>query len=114
MVTKAETEPPRPPLLSLVWRLGGDVPRPEPVVRRSRWVEGLTKAEAETLMDWLETRGCNELEVSCGSLGFAVRCLPPEGSRLVQREDGNVGLLPRWMSIAHPADGLEADPDETD
>ena len=46
-----------------------DVDRAEP-----RWVSGLTKAEAEDLLDWLEANGYAPAELSLREDGFAVRC----------------------------------------
>ena len=42
-------------------------------------VSGLTLAEAEGLLDWLENHGCTKLEVSIGSESVTVRCLCPPG-----------------------------------
>jgi CheY-like chemotaxis protein len=65
-------------------------------VRRSSWVAGLTKTEAEGLMDWLAYHGCTDLEVSCSAVeGFAVRCLPPQGIQLIQQPGGDIRLMPR-------------------
>jgi hypothetical protein len=42
--------------------------------RRAEWVRGLTKAEAEELLDWLEAHGAaGALDYEEGR-GFAVRC----------------------------------------
>jgi DNA-binding response OmpR family regulator len=46
-----------------------DVDRAEP-----RWVSGLTKAEAEDLLDWLEANGYPPAELSLREDGFAARC----------------------------------------
>jgi hypothetical protein len=41
---------------------------------------GLTKSEAEDLLDWLEVRGCTERELSYHpAQGFVVRFRPPCG-----------------------------------
>jgi len=44
-----------------------------------REFSGLTLAEAEGLLDWLENHGCTKTEVSMGSEGVTVRCLCPPG-----------------------------------
>jgi len=70
----------------------------EIVGRHVRWsprVEGLTKSEAEGLMDWLEARGCVRLETRLSADGrFSVRCVCPPGSRLMIDPGGAVRLVP--------------------
>jgi CheY-like chemotaxis protein len=56
-------------------------------------ISGLTKAQAEELLDWLENHGCTGLAVTAEEDGFAVRCVCPPGLRLIQQEDGGVRLL---------------------
>jgi CheY-like chemotaxis protein len=56
---------------------------------RAEWVCGLTKVEAEDLLDWLEVRGtAGELEYEEGR-GFAVRC---PGFRAEREVSGRVVL----------------------
>jgi CheY-like chemotaxis protein len=55
------------------------------------WITGLTFAEAEELLDWLERRGCTGLELSCEEgAGVAVRCTCPPGFRLTRGADGRI------------------------
>jgi CheY-like chemotaxis protein len=56
-------------------------------------ISGLTKAQAEDVLDWLENHGCTGLAVTAEEDGFAVRCLCPPGLRLVPHEGGGVRLL---------------------
>jgi hypothetical protein len=57
------------------------------------WITGLTFAEAEELLDWLEGQGCTGLEVSCEEgAGVAVRCTCPPGFRLTRNADGRIRL----------------------
>jgi CheY-like chemotaxis protein len=65
-------------------------------------VSGLSKREAEDLLDWLENHGCTELSVTIEAGGFAVRCLCPPGLHLVQHEGRGVRL---WR----PAPGQSPD-----
>jgi CheY-like chemotaxis protein len=55
-------------------------------------VTGLTKAQAEDMLDWLENHGCTGLEVSVTEEGFAVRCFCPPGLRLSREEGGDIRL----------------------
>jgi hypothetical protein len=56
-------------------------------------VSGLTLAEAEELLDWLENHGCTALRVALGGEGVTVTCLCPPGQRLLRDEGGAVRLL---------------------
>ena len=56
-------------------------------------VSGLTKTQAEDVLDWLENHGCTGLVVTIEPGGFAVRCVCPLGSRLDQEEDGSLRLV---------------------
>jgi CheY-like chemotaxis protein len=56
-------------------------------------VSGLTKAQAEKVLEWLEDRGCTGLVVTTEPAGFAVRCVCPPGFRLDQEEDGGLRLV---------------------
>jgi CheY-like chemotaxis protein len=56
---------------------------------------GLTLAQAEELLDWLENQGCTQLEMTMTDDGVTVRCLCPPGRRLVQNESGQVLMLPQ-------------------
>ncbi|HTU16643.1 MAG TPA: response regulator [Gemmataceae bacterium] len=50
---------------------------------RSVVVSGLTKAQAEDLLDWMENHACTGLAVRTEEAGFAVRCICPSGFDLV-------------------------------
>ncbi len=53
------------------------------VKRRREELSGLTKTQAEALLDWLETWGCSDLEGSyAGQSGFTVSWSWPEGRSL--------------------------------
>jgi CheY-like chemotaxis protein len=56
-------------------------------------ISGLTKSQAENVLDWLEEHHCTGLAVTTESAGFAVRCVCPPGSRLVQEEDSGLRLI---------------------
>jgi CheY-like chemotaxis protein len=61
-------------------------PRSEP----PEWVHGLTKAQAEELLDWLEAQGAaGELAVEAEGPGFAVRC---PGFRVERDANGRVSI----------------------
>ncbi len=48
-----------------------------PANRRQAWA-GLNKAQAESLLDWLEARRCADREVTWEEgKGFTVSCVPP-------------------------------------
>jgi CheY-like chemotaxis protein len=66
-------------------------------------VSGLSKQQAEDLLDWLENHGCTELSVTIEEGGFAVRCLCPPGRHLVQHEGGGVRL---WRPAPGQSPGL--------
>lgn len=55
-------------------------------------VSGLSKPEAEDLLDWLENHGCTGLAVTAEGDNFAVRCICPPGLHLVAQEGGAVRL----------------------
>ncbi len=58
-------------------------------------VSGLSFEEATRLLDWLERRGCTELQVLLDDAGtFSVRCTCPAGERLIRDDRGQVGFLP--------------------
>jgi len=56
-------------------------------------VSGLTRPQAEDLLDWLQNQGCTRLEVLLAEGTFTVRCQCPPGMRLVRGEGGSVRLL---------------------
>jgi DNA-binding response OmpR family regulator len=56
-------------------------------------VSGLSKSQAESLLDWLENQRCTGLAVTAEDDGFVIRCICPPGFRLVQEKDGSVRLL---------------------
>jgi len=55
-------------------------------------VSGLTKAQAEDVLDWLENHQCTGLAVTVEEGGFSVRCVCPPGFRLDQEKDGGLRL----------------------
>jgi CheY-like chemotaxis protein len=55
-------------------------------------VSGLTKVQAEQLLDWLENHDCTDLAVAMEGDNFAVRCICPPGMRLLAEEGGGVCL----------------------
>jgi len=60
------------------------------------WLSGLTKAETENLLDWLETNGCSDVEVDYQpDHGFAVRCPWPSGFTVSKDEGGQVHFTRR-------------------
>jgi hypothetical protein len=64
--------------LLLGWRTLGarraaDMVRPARAARNTGEVTGLTKADAEELLDWLEGTGQGSYEVACEESGFTVR-----------------------------------------
>jgi CheY-like chemotaxis protein len=56
-------------------------------------VSGLTRRQAEDLLDWLQNHGCTRLEAVLAGDTFTVRCQCPPGLRLVPGERGSVRLL---------------------
>ncbi|HEY7311387.1 MAG TPA: response regulator [Gemmataceae bacterium] len=56
-------------------------------------LSGLTKAQAEGVLVWLENHGCTGLMVTTEPSGFAARCVCPPGFRLDQEEDGCLRLV---------------------
>jgi CheY-like chemotaxis protein len=56
-------------------------------------VSGLTKKQAEDLLDWLGNHGCTGLAVTTEDDGFAVRCNCPPGFRLAQEEGEGLRLV---------------------
>jgi hypothetical protein len=56
-------------------------------------VTGLTLAEAEGLLDWLENQGCTALRVAVGEEGVTVSGLIPPGMRLARDKSGKVCLV---------------------
>jgi CheY-like chemotaxis protein len=54
---------------TLLTVVGRDVKQAE-----APWVSGLTKTQAEDLLDWLQANGYPPAELSCRKEGFAVRC----------------------------------------
>jgi CheY-like chemotaxis protein len=56
-------------------------------------VGGLTLAEAEGLLDWLENQGCTGFRVALEEAGVVARCVCPPGLRLARDEGGTVRLL---------------------
>ena len=58
-------------------------------------VSGLTLAQAEGLLDWLQNRGCTNLRAALGTQGVTVSCACPPGLRLARDARGDVGLLER-------------------
>jgi len=59
---------------------------------RAAVVSGLTKTQAEELLDWLENHDCTGLAVTMEGDSFAVRCVCPPGMRLSVAESGGVCL----------------------
>lgn len=57
---------------------------------RQEWVVGLTKPQAEDMLDWLEANGYPAGEVICREDGFAVRC---PGFRAYRDKGGAIGLV---------------------
>ncbi len=55
-------------------------------------ITGLTFTEAEALLDWLESCGCGQLQISVGDGGVTVHCVCPPGRRLRRDEAGVVRL----------------------
>jgi CheY-like chemotaxis protein len=56
-------------------------------------VWGLTKAQAEDVLDWMENHGCTGLVVTEESVGFVVRCVCPLGFCLRRTEDGGLDMV---------------------
>jgi CheY-like chemotaxis protein len=56
-------------------------------------VSGLTKTEAEDVLDWLENHSCTGLAVTIEENGFAVHFVCPPGFRLDQEADGSLRLV---------------------
>jgi hypothetical protein len=57
------------------------------------WVHGLTKTEAEELLDWLEVHRCsNTVLYVDGKKGFAVWCQGPAGLHVSQDPSGKLLL----------------------
>jgi CheY-like chemotaxis protein len=71
--------------------VGSEVKREEEV--KAAVVSGLTKAQAEEVLDWLEDHGCTGLVVTTEPAGFVLRCVCPPGFRLDQEEDGSLRLV---------------------
>jgi CheY-like chemotaxis protein len=57
-------------------------------------VSGLTKGQAEVVLDWLESHGCTGLVVTTEAGGFVVRCVCPAGFRMDPEEAGGLRLVP--------------------
>ena len=73
-------------LLELVER---QVERPD-----AEWVSGLTKSEAEALLDWLEAHGIGPREVALrGGRDFAVLCRWPRGFRALKDASGRLRFV---------------------
>lgn len=64
--------------------------RPDEV--KATVVSGLTKTQAENVLDWLEKHGFTGLVIMIEPGGFAVRCVCPLGFRLDQ-EEGSLRLV---------------------
>jgi CheY-like chemotaxis protein len=75
-------------LLAIV---GSEMKREE--AEKAAVVSGLTKTQAEEVLDWLENHGCTGLMVTTEPAGFVVRCVCPPGLLLVQAEDGSLRLV---------------------
>jgi CheY-like chemotaxis protein len=76
---------------SLLEIVSADKKRPDEA--KAAVVSGLTKRQAEDVLDWLENHGCTGLAVTTEPGGFVVRCVCPAGFRLDQDEDGGLRLL---------------------
>ncbi len=63
-------------------------------------VSGLTKMQAEQLLDWLENHHCTGLAVTMEGDDFAVRCICPPGMRLSMDKGGGFCLKRQDMSIS--------------
>lgn len=55
-------------------------------------VSGLTLAQAEELLDWLENQGCTQLRAELADGGVTVACICPPGLRLARDQAGAVRL----------------------
>jgi DNA-binding NarL/FixJ family response regulator len=78
---------------SLLEIVGSEVKREGEV--KAAVVSGLTKTQAEDMLDWLENHSCTGLAVTNEEGGYAVRCICPPGFRLDQAEDNNALRLVR-------------------
>ncbi len=67
---------------------------------RAAVVSGLTKTQAEHLLDWLENHDCTGLAVTMERDSFAVRCICPPGLLLSADEGGGVCLKSQDMSTS--------------
>jgi CheY-like chemotaxis protein len=67
---------------------------------RAAVVSGLTKTQAEHLLDWLENHDCTGLAVTMERDNFTVRCVCPPGLRLGMDEGGGVCLKNQDLSIS--------------
>ena len=76
---------------SILEIVGSEVKREDEV--KVAVVSGLTKAQAEEVLDWLENHGCTGLAVKAEEDGIAVRCVCPPSFCLDQEEDGGLRLV---------------------
>jgi hypothetical protein len=76
---------------SLLEIVGRELKREDEV--KAAVLSGLTKAQAEEVLVWLENHGCTGLVVTTERSGFAVRCVCPPGFRLDQEEEGGLRLV---------------------
>ena len=67
---------------------------------RAAVVSGLTKTQAEHLLDWLENHDCTGLAVTMERDSFAVRCVCPPGLHLGTDEGGGVCLTSQDLSTS--------------
>jgi CheY-like chemotaxis protein len=56
-------------------------------------ISGLTLAQAEELLDWLQNHGCTELDVAIEEQGVSVYGVCPPGARLSRDNSGAVRFL---------------------
>jgi CheY-like chemotaxis protein len=61
--------------------------------RKAAVVWGLTKTQAEDVLDWMTNHGCTGFVVNKESAGFVVRCVCPSGFCLSRAEDGSLNLV---------------------
>jgi hypothetical protein len=86
---------------SLLEVVGAEMKRPDEA--KAAVVSGLTRRQAEEVLDWLESHGCTGLVVTTEPGGFVVRCVCPPGFHLAQEEDGGLRLLPMGTVRSAPS-----------